>query len=186
MTPDDEDDTLLRRVARSGDEAAFRTLYRRHTPALYPLGLRLLGGSAGEAEDAVQETWIRASGRLDAFRGDSSFRTWLSGILVNICREMRRRREPANSGQVPEPAGPGASDALRIDLERAIAALPDGYREVVVLHDVEGYTHEDIGRLLGIDPGTSKSQLSRARRALRASLSRPVSREARVSGKESE
>jgi RNA polymerase sigma-70 factor, ECF subfamily len=169
----DDDQSLLRRVSASGDEAAFRTLYQRHTPALYRLALRLLGGSSGEAEDAVQESWIRASGALSSFRGDSSLRTWVSGIVVNACREMRRAREPKADGDRVEPAGPRTYDGERIDLERAVSALPDGYREVVVLHDVEGYTHEDIGRLLGIDPGTSKSQLSRARRALRASLSRP-------------
>lgn len=163
----EDDRDLVADVLASGSEASFRALYRRHTPALYGLALRLLGGAA-DADDAVQEAWIRAAGRFAAFRWESSLRTWLSGILVNRCREIRRQR-----GQNEEVHRSGVmltDEALRVDLERAIASLPDGYRDVVVLHDVEGHTHEDIGRMLGIEAGTSKSQLSRGRRALRQLL----------------
>jgi RNA polymerase sigma-70 factor (ECF subfamily) len=168
----DDDNTLVAAILEVGDEAAFRTLYRRHTPSLYALARRLIGGASADAEDAVQETWIRACRRFASFRGESALRTWLSGILVNRCRELRRNA--ATSGEASplgETAIAPADDGLRIDLERAIADLPDGYRRVVVLHDIEGYTHEDIAQLLDIDPGTSKSQLSRARHALRAALS---------------
>jgi RNA polymerase sigma-70 factor (ECF subfamily) len=168
----ESDAELVAAVLARGDEARFRTLYRRHTPALHRLALRLTGGAAADAEDAVQESWIRAARRLDSFRGASAFRTWLSGILVNCCREVRRdatRRaeEPLEDGGRTTHDGP----TLRLDLERAIAALAPGYREVLVLHDVEGYTHEEIAGLLGVESGTSKSQLSRARHALRAALS---------------
>jgi RNA polymerase sigma-70 factor (ECF subfamily) len=173
MTFEEEPDAaLVAAVVADGDEARFRALYRRHSPALYRLALRLAGGDAAAADDALQESWIRAARRLASFRGDSAFRTWLSGFLVNCCREARResaRRAEEPLGSV-EPAR-SRGDSLRLDLERAIASLPPSYRDVLVLHDVEGYTHEEIGRLLDVEPGTSKSQLSRARRALRAALS---------------
>ena len=129
-----------------------------------------MGGRAAEAEDAVQDTWVRATARLAEFRGESSLRTWLAGFAINCCRERRRRRDPDGA---PAPA-PSVDDPVvdRLDLERAIAALPDGHREVFVLHDLEGFTHEEIAARLGIVPGTSKSQLSRARSALRAHMAR--------------
>lgn len=161
------DRTLARRFLRRGDEAAFRELYRRHTPALFGLVLRLLGGSTQEAQDLVQETWIRASRSLPRFQWRSQLRTWLSGIAVNLVRERHRRtvREPSAPG--PAAAAAVASPVDRIDLERAIALLPPGYRQVLVLREIEGYTHDEVARLLGIDPGTSKSQLFHARRTLR-------------------
>ena len=173
MHPDGETDAQLVAAALvHGDETRFRVLYRRHTPALYRLALRLAAGAAADAEDAVQDTWIRAGSRLASFRGESAFRTWLSGILVNRFRETRRQaaRRAEEPLETFEPAAT-AADGDRLDLEGAIAALPPGYREVLVLHDVEGYTHEEIARLLGIEPGTSKSQLSRARQSVRAALS---------------
>lgn len=164
-------DAFLRR----SDEDSFRTLYRFHTPDLYRFVLRILGGRDPEAEEAVQMTWVLAVQRLAGFRWESSLRTWLSGIALNVCREVRRRRTREHATQR---AGKGESistsprrDPATLDLEEAVASLPEGYREVLVLHDIEGYTHEEIARLLGIDPGTSKSQLSRARRELRARLS---------------
>jgi RNA polymerase sigma-70 factor (ECF subfamily) len=153
----------LRRFLDRRDEASFLVLYRRHTPYLYRLALRLLGGSPGPAEDAVQETWLRATPRLPEFRGEAALRTWLAGFTINCCRELRRGDWPA--GQAGERAVAFAGPD--VDLERALAGLPDGYREVLVLHDVEGYTHEEIAQRLAISSGTSKSQLSRARRALR-------------------
>jgi RNA polymerase sigma-70 factor, ECF subfamily len=155
------------------DEAAFRALYRKHTPALLGLATRLASGRAAEAEEIVQEAWVRAAERLEAFRWRSSLRTWLSGFVVNVWRERSRSalRETASAAAVePGDSAPFAS-VERIDLERAVAGLPNGFRAAVVLHDVEGFTHEEIAELLGIDPGTSRSQLARARRNLRASLS---------------
>ena len=120
-------------------------------------------------------TWLVAVQGLAGFRWESSLKTWLAGIAVNACREIRRRRARDSalirSEQREEASSLPIQDAAKMDLERAVASLPEGYREVLVLHDIEGYTHEEIAALLGIDRGTSKSQLSRARRELRARLS---------------
>ena len=164
---DDDDWAAIRAFMARRDEGSFLVLYRRHTPYLYRLALRLLGGRRGEAEDAVQETWLRASVRLGEFRGDAALRTWLAGFAINCCRELLRT--PPGTAQADEAlAAPFAS--ADVDLERAIAELPHGYREVLVLHDLEGYTHEEIAARLLISAGTSKSQLSRARRALREKI----------------
>ena len=156
-----------------GEEPAFRELYRRHTPALYQLALRIVGGSDVDAQDVVQETWIRATTRLAQFRWESSLRTWLSGITINLSREVlrRRARRPTTALEdAPEPSVPPTAVGDRLDLERAIAALPPGSRMVLILHDIEGFTHEEIARRLRVSVGTSKSQLFAARRALRARL----------------
>ncbi len=155
------------------DEPSFRELYHRHTPALYQLALRLVGWNVHEAEEVVQDTWMRAIETLDGFRWESSLRTWLSGIAINRCRELYRQRARQSHELVVEQLMQEASTSEnfeRLDLEQAIAALPNGYRQVLVLHDVEGYTHEEISRMLEIEVGTSKSQLSRARSSVREAL----------------
>ena len=172
LLPDDRG--LAARVTGRGDEAAFRALYRRHTPALYRLALRLGGGDDAWAEELVQRAWIRAVQALPAFAWRSTFSTWLGGIAINCARELWREGRTRSESDLEEAGArltlaPGAPED-RIDLERAIERLPHGYRQVFVLHDVEGYTHEEIGELLGIETGTSKSQLSHARRRLRAAL----------------
>ncbi len=169
----DDDRRLVGRFLAARDEASFRALYTRHTRFLYRFLLRLTGGQVAEAEEGVQETWVRAVKGLPAFAGRSSLRTWLAGIAMHWSRERARhsRREPGSLEQSALGAEPIHGEIDRLDLERAVAALPAGYREVLVLHDVEGYTHEEVARLLGVEAGTSKSQLSRARRALRARLS---------------
>jgi len=151
------------------DEGSFLALYRAHTPFLLLMVQRLLG-DASEAEDAIQETWARAVRALPGFRWESSLRTWLASIAINCAREALRRRRPDTHGEVipietaaSPPAPPGETESL-------VRRLPDGYREVLVLHDIEGYTHEEIALQMGIRPGTSKSQLSRARRLLRTWL----------------
>lgn len=145
-------------------------LYKAHTPALYALAMRLSGGDQGEAEDLVQETWVRALRALSSFRGRSALRTWLCGVLVNVRRTRIhadwRMIEAPNVEAIGENGRP--DDAL--DLERAITTLPDGARDVFVLHDVYGYTHREIAEMLSIVEGTSKSQLTRARALLRRSL----------------
>jgi RNA polymerase sigma-70 factor (ECF subfamily) len=165
------DTGLIERV-RSGDEAAFRLLYRRHTPAMYAAALRLLARHTSDAEDAVQEAWLRAVRGLGGFRGDSALRTWLVGIAIRCALEAGRRQQRYQplgvDGRLSAPSLP------HIDLEQAIAVLADGYRHVLVLHDIEGYTHAEIAGLLDIDAGTSKSQLSRARSAVRKWLGRRV------------
>ena len=153
----------------TGGEDAFRALYRAHTPALYALALRLTGSDQSEAEDLVQETWVRATRKMSAFRGESALRTWLCGVLVNVRRERVRSAWRMVGTLDVEPATP-ARDDTAFDLERAIAALPDGARDIFVLHDVYGYAHREIAELLGVVEGTSKSQLARARMLLRATL----------------
>jgi RNA polymerase sigma-70 factor (ECF subfamily) len=166
------DQGLVDRVLLTGDESAFRELYRRHSPALYRLAVRLLGSNDPDAGDVVQEAWCRA---LEAFRrysGGSSLRTWLAGVVVNCCREHVRSRAQSRNIPLPGPiaTAPGLGREAQLDLRRALEGLPQGFREVVVLHDLGGYTHDEIATILGIAPGTSKSQLSRARRALRGEL----------------
>ena len=166
------DRALAEQVLSQGDEQAFRALYRRHTPRLYQFALRLLSGNELDAEDVVQETWIRATAGLGDFRWESSFGTWLTGIALNLCRGLFRRHDRRwieMRDDLDLVTGPPLEHE-RIDLEAAIAQLPPGYRTVVVLHDVEGLTHEEIGRELEISANTSKSQLSRGRRMLRSLL----------------
>jgi RNA polymerase sigma-70 factor (ECF subfamily) len=158
-------------------EETIRLLFRRHTPALLRLAQRLLGGDLAAAEDVVQEVWIRSAARLADFRFESKLRTWLCGFAINRCREVLRSRSgapvAAPSVETLEPASPVAAEAnaaSALDLERAVASLPDGYRSVFVLHDILGFTHREIAARLAIEEGTSKSQLFLARRALRRRL----------------
>jgi RNA polymerase sigma-70 factor (ECF subfamily) len=168
--PDAPDDLLLTALA-TGDEAAFRVLYRRHTPRLRWLVLRLLGGHEADTDDAVQEGWVRAVAGLRGFRGDSTFASWLSGIAIRVAWETIRRRRP---WAVLEEGEESAIERLdleeRVDLEQALGRLPDPQRMVLVLHDIEGFTHDEIAAQLDMAEGTSKSHLHRARRALRAML----------------
>lgn len=150
-------------------EDAFRALYRAHTPALYALALRLTGRDQSEAEELVQETWVRATRKLSSFRGESALRSWLCGVLVNVRRERIRTVWRMVDRPDIEPATAMPDDAA-FDLERAISALPAGARDVFVLHDVYGYAHHEIAHLLGVVEGTSKSQLARARKLLRVAL----------------
>jgi len=166
------DRELADRVASSGDEAAFRALYRRHTPTVYRFALRLAGGNVAEAEDLTQETWLRAARGLGRFQWKSAFRTWLIGIALNQYRELARkdgRRITFVEGEWEEP-GEALEPGRRIDLERALQLLPPGFRTVLLLHDVEGFTHREIGEQLGISDGTCKSQLHDARTAMRRLL----------------
>ncbi len=160
-------------VIKSGDERAFRELYRKHTPRLYQFLLRILGGSHADAEDVIQETWIRAVAHLSGFRWKSALGTWLTGIALNLCRERFRRRRPHDDlglDEVAELRTISRMPSTLLDLESAITQLPNGYRIILVLHDVEGWTHKEISRRLDISEGTSKSQLFNARRQVRRLL----------------
>lgn len=176
MAPDsllDSSDAELAAGVRAGDEACFRVLYARHGPQLYRVVIRVLGGDSAEADDVVQETWLRALGALAAFRWESAFSSWLIGIGINQARDALRRRSRRGAGDSTRTDRLRARVAPigeRIDLERAVAMLPARRRTVLVLHDIEGYAHEEIGAMLGITVGTSKSQLFHARRSLRALL----------------
>ena len=170
--PDVADEVLVRLVADEGSEAAFRVLHRRYAPRLYRVALRMLA-TESDAEDALQEMWMRAVPRLAAFSWRSALPTWLTSILINVCRDVLDRRGRWVSVELDDEVVPteprGVGEPL--DLERAVAALPPGCRAVFILHDVEGFTHEEIAEQMGYAVGTSKSQLFRARRALRRLLS---------------
>ena len=162
------------RRAQQGDAEATRDLYRRYAPRVHAVVRRLAGDDA-LAEDWAQDAWVRAFRALPTFRGDARFSTWLHRIAVNSALHGRRWRERRVSREAPleherEPSGRSDHVALRISLQRALDELPEGMRQIVVLHDVEGYTHEEIGELLGIAAGTSKSQLFKARARLRGLL----------------
>jgi RNA polymerase sigma factor (sigma-70 family) len=168
---------LVARFLAAREEAAFLALYRAATPRLWAFALRLSGGRAGEAEELVQECWVRAVERLERYRGEAALGSWLGGILVNCWRESRRElrwigEDDADGAAHAEPS-PG-DPVSRLDLESALAVLPDGSRAVLLLHDLEGLTHAEIGERLGIAAGTSKSRLFAARRALQRRLTPPT------------
>lgn len=178
MSPANEPDReLVEAFLRTRSERRFRVLFRRHTPALLGLVLRVSGAPREDAEDVVQEAWVRAVRGLPGFRWESSLRTWLCGIAVRVWSERARRyraRPEVGLDDAPEPVSPVQDlSVVRVDLERAVRALADDRRTVLVLHDVEGFTHEEIGTMLGIEPGTSRSRLHRARRDLRRVLDGP-------------
>jgi len=152
------------------DESAFRRLYQLHTPLLFRVAYRMLGTDAG-AQDAVQDTWLRAAAALSRFRWESKLSTWLVGITINRCHELLRAESRDRPELVEQRSNKSfTTSTAEVDLERALLKLAPGFREVLLLHDVEGYTHEEIAAILSIDAGTSKSQLSRARGALRKLL----------------
>jgi len=168
------DHDLIRLVLETGDETAFRDLYRRHTPRLLGFVSRLLAGAEPEDEDVVQETWIRACQRLGRFEWRSAFSTWLMGIGLNVVRDQLRRSGRSRTiaaDCAPNPCAASPAHESRIDLERAIRMLPDDYRLVLILHDVEGMKHHEIAERLDLPVGTTKSQLFRARKMMRERLS---------------
>ena len=170
------DATLVDAFVRRGDERAFRSLYRRHGSRIAPMVLRLTGGDTHLAEDLLQETWLNACRAMPGFRRESSFSTWLTSIALNTVRDHYRRHRHDCLEVLEDTAIPAATPrdgADGIDLERALAQLPAGYRMVVVLHDIEGYRHREIAAALGLSAGTSKSQLTRARERLRTLLNPP-------------
>ncbi|MFC2172010.1 RNA polymerase sigma factor [Acidobacteriota bacterium] len=172
----DAEDLQLVRWAQEGDMTAFEQIYRRHSGRVYALCLRF-SGEPGKAEDLTQDVFVRIWMKVNTFRGDSAFTTWLHRLSVNVVlgewrtRARRAKRESAskdqNSEERPVPEG---KPALRMDLESAVASLPHKARIVFVLHDVEGYKHEEISKLVGIAEGTSKAQLHWARKLLREAL----------------
>jgi RNA polymerase sigma-70 factor (ECF subfamily) len=170
------EDLQLIEQAKQGDGGAVRALYQRHAGRVYAV-VRRLAGEDALAEDWAQDAWLRAIRALPTFRGDAAFTTWLHRIAVNSALHGRRSRERRTGRETPmddevlsvRPQGDRA--LLRLQLERAMARLPEGMRRVLVLHDVEGYTHEEIGEMLGVTAGTCKSQLFKARGKMREMLS---------------
>ena len=170
-------DYALAQRAASGDMPAFEELYERHHRRVYSLCLRMIGNQA-EAEDLAQEAFIQLYRKIGSFRGESAFTTWLHRLTVNqVLMHFRKKgvrlEQTTEDGDVPGQVVQGTENPHhmpvvdRIALDRAIGALPPGYRAVFVLHDVEGHEHEEIARLLGCSVGTSKSQLHKARMKLR-------------------
>lgn len=165
-------------LAVAGDELAFERIYRRHSGRIYNLAWRMLGED--HAAEGTQQVFVRAWYKLGTFRGESQFGTWLHRLAVNVFLGERgtlgtaRSRFHEDDSPLELVAGGSASSSpeFELDFEAAIARLPEGYRRVFVLHDVEGYTHEEIGSALGIAPGSSKAALHRARNALRKHLDR--------------
>jgi RNA polymerase sigma-70 factor (ECF subfamily) len=161
------EDTDLVRQAQQGDGGAVRALYQRHSRRVYAV-VRRLAGEDALAEDWAQEAWVRAIRALPTFRGDSAFSTWLHRIAVNSAlhgrrsRERRAGRETSIDDDCPVHTRPAG--------DQAVLRLPEGMRRVLVLHDVEGYTHEEIGEMLGVSAGTCKSQLFKARAKMRQML----------------
>lgn len=168
------DEAQLIQRASEGDGTAVRTLYERYAPRVFAV-VRRIAGDDDTAHDYAQEAWIRAIGALPGFRGDSRFSTWLHRIAVNAALQGQRKAASRTRRRAPMPesvpVAPRPGDTLLEDrLQVALDRLPDGMRQVIILHDVEGYTHEEIGDLLGVAAGTSKSQLFKARAKMREML----------------
>lgn len=173
-------DIDLCRLASAGNLAAFELIYQRYHRRTYSLTLRMTN-SQTEAEDLTQEVFIQLFRKIGSFRGDSAFSTWLHRLTVNqVLMHFRRRsvknEKTSDDGEMPEQTVNGTSNPNkmpvidRIALKKAIGELPNGYRNVFVLHDIEGFEHDEVARLLGISIGTSKSQLHKARLKLRGLL----------------
>ena len=177
----DEDRALVARCLQ-GDLGAFEELYRTHSGRLFSLTCRMLGNQA-DAEDLLQEIFLAAHRKLDTFRGDSALGTWLYRLATNLCLD-HLRSQSSRTSQVTDSLDdePWLADASsrrmtdqtvsRMDLERALALLPEGSRAAFVLHDIEGLEHQEVAEVLGIAEGTSKSQVHKARMRLRALLGR--------------
>jgi RNA polymerase sigma-70 factor (ECF subfamily) len=168
------DEAQLLRKACQGDGPAVRALYERYSPRVYAV-VRRIAGDDDLAQDYAQEAWIRAIRALPTFRGDARFSTWLHRIAVNSALQAVRRAESRHKREAPMPeslavAQPSRDALLSQRLEWALDLLPERMRKVLILHDVEGYTHDEIGELLGTAAGTSKSQLFKARAKMRALL----------------
>jgi RNA polymerase sigma-70 factor (ECF subfamily) len=178
--PERASDFALAQSAAQGDLEAFEELFRRHRRLVYGLCLRMTQDAA-EAEDVTQEVFVLLFRKVGMFRGESAFTTWLHRLTVNQVlmrfRKNKARREDAledeelRPHESVRPASPRASQMIdRLTLESALAKLPPGYRAAFILHDIEGYEHEEVARILGCAVGTSKSQLHKARAKLRKLL----------------
>ncbi len=173
-------DLSLARLAAGGDMFSFEELYQRHHRRVYSICLRMLQ-NASEAEDLTQDVFIQLYRKIGSFRGDSAFTTWLHRMTVNqVLMHFRKRtvkfEKTTEEGETPVQIVTGTENHRKmpivdkIALESAIEQLPAGYKSVFVLHDVEGFEHEEVARILGCSVGTSKSQLHKARLKLRKLL----------------
>jgi RNA polymerase sigma-70 factor, ECF subfamily len=170
------DDFSLAKMASEGNLESFETIYRRHYRRVYNLCLRMLN-DVSEAEDLTQEVFIQLYRKIKSFRGDSAFSTWLYRLTVNQVLMHFRKKQVKNEkttedGEMPpqiinQESTSNVNQIDKIAIEKAIKQLPRGYRTVFVLHDIEGFEHEEIAKMLGLSVGTSKSQLHKARLKLR-------------------
>ncbi len=188
------------RLAQEGNAKAFERIYQLHSRRVYSLCLRMMGNTA-EAEDLAQEAFLQLFRKIHTFRGESAFSTWLHRLTVNVVLMRLRRKTAVEASleQMTEPdeetGGPpreiGAEDlglagsVDRVNLERAVAQLPPGYKQVFVLHDIQGYEHNEIAELMGCSIGNSKSQLHKARTRLRELLQENLRDQARQKRQES-
>jgi RNA polymerase sigma-70 factor (ECF subfamily) len=162
---------------RAGEVDAFETLYHQHAARIFTLASRM-AGSSDEGEDLLQEIFLQAYRKLGSFKGEAALGTWLYRLALNHCLDFVRSRQARTRKLTDtldderqfEAVAPRETPIPRIDLERAIARLPEGCREAFILHEVEGFDHKEVGELLGIAEGTSKSQVFKARMKLRAML----------------
>ncbi|HYN80045.1 MAG TPA: sigma-70 family RNA polymerase sigma factor [Gemmatimonadaceae bacterium] len=175
----DESSRALIGRAQNGDVDAFELIYNEHSGRVYALCLRLMGGEQTAAAELMQDVFVRAWKNLGKFRGESAFSSWLHRLAVNAMLENARsdKRRVARVLPMEDTSqigafAPGDSPELRIDLERAIARLPAGARTAFVLHDIEGYQHQEIAEQLGVAVGTVKAQLHRAHKLLIQALDR--------------
>jgi RNA polymerase sigma factor (sigma-70 family) len=167
--------------ARAGDRLAYEQLYRSHCDRIYALCWRMCGGDRALAEDMVQEAFIRAWNKLELFKGDSKFGTWLHRLTVNVVlsdrrirvKRLQREREMVDEVERTLIGDRDVFAGLRKDLEAAIAGLPERARTVLVLYDIEGYQHNEIAEMTGMAVGSSKAQLHRARKLVREVLKDP-------------
>lgn len=171
-----EDEATLVQGAQQGNLRSFEALYRLHIGRVFALCFRLAGGNRGAAEELAQDAFVRAWEKLDSFQQNSAFGTWLHRLTVNYVlsekRKWTRRREMERSTEeiAVEPGRVNAVDGLDQDLEAAISKLPERARTVLILHDIEGYQHNEIAELADMAVGTSKAQLHRARKLLQEML----------------
>jgi RNA polymerase sigma-70 factor (ECF subfamily) len=164
--------------ARAGDRLAFEQLYRSHCDRIFALCWRMCGNDRALAEDMVQESFVRAWNKLDLFRGESKFGTWLHRLAVNVVlsdrrirvKRLQRERELVDDVERTLVGDRDVSSGLRKDLEAAIAGLPERARTVLVLYDIEGYQHNEIAEMTGMAVGSSKAQLHRARKLVQEVL----------------
>jgi RNA polymerase sigma-70 factor, ECF subfamily len=191
-------DAEVIRLAQLGDAAAFERLYQLHSRRVYSLCLRMVGNTA-EAEDLTQEAFLQLFRKIATFRGESAFSTWLHRLAVNVVLMRLRKKSAVETSleEVTEPdeesGGPrrdfGGPDLRltgsidRVNLQRAVEQLPPGYKAVFVLHDVQGYEHNEIADIMGCSIGNSKSQLHKARMRLRGLLQEALREKARADRK---
>lgn len=166
---------------RRGEMGAFEELYRQHATRLYNLAFRM-AGNAADADDLLQEIFLLAYRKLDSFRGASALGTWLYRLGMNVCLDRLRSKatkqdaatEVLEEQTLGAAAGTSTQPFNRLDLERAIRTLPEGARAAFLLYDVEGLDHAEVGQVLGISEGTSKSQVHKARMRIREYLRQPM------------